>query len=90
MTTMDYDDEIAIGDLLARAPAPSGPFAWLRRLMEWRRQKRLQRITAYELSHLDRHLLRDIGIEPDDVEAAFNGRRSSVLFNPVRAPNRND
>jgi len=46
-----------------------------------------KRRQAYEeLSSLDPHLLRDIGLTREDVRDAFEGRRSSVLFEPVRMP----
>jgi uncharacterized protein YjiS (DUF1127 family) len=46
-----------------------------------------ERNKAYEqLSTLDAHLLRDIGLTQEDVRDAFEGRRSSVLFEPVRMP----
>ncbi|MEQ1899629.1 MAG: DUF1127 domain-containing protein [Devosia sp.] len=49
--------------------------------------RRRQRKRAYEeLSRLDAHLLRDMGINPDDVRDAFEGRRSSLLFEPIRRP----
>ena len=41
------------------------------------------------LSRMSAYLLRDMGIEPGDVYDALDGRRSSVLFNPIRK-DRND
>lgn len=83
MTTMDCDGEIGIADLLPLPTAPPRVFGWFTRFAEWRRSARLQRIAAYELSRLDRHLLRDIGIEPDNIEAALSGRGRPILFNTV-------
>ena len=37
-----------------------------------------------ELSQLDTHWLRNIGLNPDDFRDAFEGRRSSLLFTPFR------
>lgn len=49
--------------------------------------RKRERKRAYEqLSRLDAHLLRDMGINPDDVRDAFEGRRSSLLFEPIRRP----
>jgi len=38
-----------------------------------------------ELSRLDAHLLRDMGINPLDVRDAYNGRATSILFDPFRS-----
>jgi hypothetical protein len=38
------------------------------------------------LSQLDAHMLRDIGLNPDDFSDAFEGRRTSLLFTPFRNP----
>lgn len=46
-----------------------------------KRKKALQKLTM-----LDEHLLRDIGLNPRDLHDAFEGRNSSLLFNPYRAP----
>ena len=40
------------------------------------------------ISHYDAHVLRQLGLNPDDFRDAFEGRRSSVLFNPFRHPKR--
>ena len=47
----------------------------------------IDRQARRELSHLDAHLLRDMGMNPDDFRDALEGRRSSVLFKPFRDPN---
>lgn len=39
-----------------------------------------------EISMLDEHLLRDIGLNPQDLRDAFENRRSSMLFSPYRMP----
>lgn len=50
-------------------------------------QKRRSRKKAFQqLSVLDEHLLRDIGLNPQDLRDAFENRRSSLLFSPYRAP----
>ena len=52
-----------------------------------RLKKHLARRQAkFDLSHLDAHLLRDMGLNPDDFRDAFEGRRSSLLFTPFRHP----
>jgi uncharacterized protein YjiS (DUF1127 family) len=48
--------------------------------------RRARRIAEFELSHLDAHLLRDMGLNPDDFRDAFAGRGRSVLFMPFRHP----
>jgi uncharacterized protein YjiS (DUF1127 family) len=79
MTTMDLD-ELALGDANARAPN-----FWTRAAAFFARHKerKLQRLTVYELSRLDPHLLRDIGIDMADIEAATLGRHRSVWLNPI-------
>jgi uncharacterized protein YjiS (DUF1127 family) len=54
-------------------------------------QKRRTRTKAYQqLSALDEHLLRDIGLNPQDLRDALENRRSSMLFSPFRAPYEKD
>ncbi|MEQ1770000.1 MAG: DUF1127 domain-containing protein [Devosia sp.] len=40
-----------------------------------------------ELSRLDDHLLRDMGLNPQDFRDAMAGRRTSILFEPIRTSN---
>ena len=40
------------------------------------------------ISHYDAHVLRQLGLNPDDFRDAFEGRRTSVLFTPFRHPKR--
>ena len=82
MTTIDYEDAPALlPELPARRVAVAGP---LRTLVNWFTRRRAERLTLDELAHMDAYLLRDIGIEPSDVQDALNGKRNSVLFNPFR------
>lgn len=37
-----------------------------------------------ELEHVDAVFLRQVGLNPDDFDDAFVGRRSSVLLTPFR------
>lgn len=50
------------------------------------KKRRIQRLARFELSHIDAHLLRDMGLNPDDFRDAAEGRRSSLLFTPFRHP----
>ena len=50
-------------------------------------QRRKERATLTDLSRMQPHLLRDMGIEPGDIFDALDGKRSSVLFHPMRKPN---
>ncbi len=59
--------------------------AGLRRLWATHKRRREERRVILVLSQLDEHLLRDIGLEPLDIQDAITGRRSaSMLFNPMR------
>ncbi|MDB5541912.1 MAG: hypothetical protein JWQ89_3639 [Devosia sp.] len=77
MTTMDINEAV-LG-------APHGEAGSLigKLYRRWR-ERRYERATLIELSTMSPHLLRDMGIEPGDVRDALEGRRSSVLFNPIR------
>ena len=60
-------------------------FAGIRRLLMSFWQRRAQQKLATSVSNLDARLLRDIGIEPDDVIEALNGQHQmTILFNPMR------
>jgi uncharacterized protein YjiS (DUF1127 family) len=48
------------------------------------RHRRKAAATVLELSRMDEYLLRDIGIEPQDVHDALRNRQLSLLFNPIR------
>ena len=50
------------------------------------KKRGIDRRAMRELSQLDAHLLRDMGMNPDDFRDAFAGRRSSLLFEPFRDP----
>jgi uncharacterized protein YjiS (DUF1127 family) len=52
------------------------------------KKRRMDRQAHRELSQLDAHMLRDMGLNPDDFRDAIEGRRSSLLFHPFRNPNR--
>ena len=41
-----------------------------------------------DLSHIDAHLLRMVGLNPDDFRDAAEGRRTSLLCKPFRHPDR--
>ena len=76
MTTSEIEDSFT-----QTVTRPAGP---IRRWFAAWRKRRSQRIALAELSHVDSRLLRDMGIEPQDVIDALRGRDSSLLFNPVR------
>jgi len=79
MTTIDCNEMPVELPVTRRRP--------LKALRAWyigMRQRREERLTRIELSRLDAHLLRDLGINPMDVRDAYNGRSSSILFDPIR------
>jgi uncharacterized protein YjiS (DUF1127 family) len=79
VTTMDINESVP--DAL---PERVGFFGELRQAVARFADARRKRRAIIEISRLDARLLRDIGIEPIDVYDALNGRRRSILFNPVR------
>jgi uncharacterized protein YjiS (DUF1127 family) len=82
MTTLDlYDNDAAT---IASAPARQGLGAALKRAWNRFLRRRAERRMVYTLASLDDRLLKDIGVEPQDVAAALAGRRAeSILFNPM-------
>jgi uncharacterized protein YjiS (DUF1127 family) len=88
MTTIDHETMP-----LAVAGAQSPRFRMLQKIGELVAAlgKAHQRRRAYQqLSTLDAHLLRDIGLNPDDLRDAFENRTTSLLFEPVRLPSSRD
>lgn len=79
MTTIDLDES----PLAIRHDTDAG---FLRRLLRRWVQRHRERATLVGLSRMQSHLLRDMGIEPGDILDALDGKRSSVLFNPMRKP----
>jgi uncharacterized protein YjiS (DUF1127 family) len=79
MTTIDLNDAV----LELEAPRPERGTLIGRLFRSWHK-KRMEQRTLSELSRMPVHLLRDMGIEPADVRDALDGRRSSVLYNPIR------
>jgi uncharacterized protein YjiS (DUF1127 family) len=53
-------------------------------------KRRARRKALQQISTLDEHLLRDIGLNPQDFRDAFENRRSSLLFTPYRTPDYRD
>jgi uncharacterized protein YjiS (DUF1127 family) len=76
MTTIELNDTT----LGLSGQKPGWFTRWLSR---WRR-RREERMTLEELQRMNPYLLRDMGIEPQDVIDAIEGRDSSALFNPMR------
>lgn len=79
MTTFDLDES----PLAIRRNTDAG---FIRRLLRRWVQRRKERATLTGLSRMQPHLLRDMGIEPGDIFDALDGKRNSVLFNPMRKP----
>lgn len=79
MTTIDLDES----PLGIRHNTDPG---FIRRLLRRLLQRHQERVTLTGLSRMQPHLLRDMGIEPGDIFDALDGKRSSVLFNPMRKP----
>jgi uncharacterized protein YjiS (DUF1127 family) len=79
MTTIEFNG--AAVD--TRVETPRGG-SWISRLLAHFKRRHEQRITLAALSRMDAHLLRDMGIEPMDVEDALLGINRSALFNPMR------
>lgn len=85
MTTYDL-----LFDAKSAAPQRPGALAWLKRQWMNDRRRRRERQTIHELSRLDAHLLRDMGIEPQDVYDALTGRTRSILMSPLRRADRSE
>jgi uncharacterized protein YjiS (DUF1127 family) len=84
MTTTDYSQVDAYAGANAK-PKRHGFAAILKGWVAARRVRRAERQALTDLSHLDAHLLRDIGLNPGDVQAALRGGHSSVWLNPLRS-----
>ncbi len=81
MTTLDFNDTTL--ELPARRRT-GRLIEWFRHLRHWR----TRHLTVAEIGRLNPHMLRDMGIEPQDVIDAIEGRNSSALFEPMRRPDR--
>jgi uncharacterized protein YjiS (DUF1127 family) len=68
----------------AAGAEPRGIFGRLNQAWANFRHRRKAAATVLELSRMDEYLLRDIGIEPQDVHDALENRRLTLLFNPIR------
>ncbi|HEY9012206.1 MAG TPA: DUF1127 domain-containing protein [Devosia sp.] len=78
MTTLDIDDPgIADGKRRQR------PFARVRTLFARMRVAALKRKAFQDISHLDAHLLRDIGVAWADVHDGIEGRRRTIWLEPL-------
>jgi uncharacterized protein YjiS (DUF1127 family) len=78
MTTFDTSDALIV------APKPAGLFTRIVRAVEAYRARRAQRRVLLHLSQYDAHMLRDMGLDPRDIEDALNARSLSLLFHPLR------
>jgi uncharacterized protein YjiS (DUF1127 family) len=76
MTTYDINE----------AASPERGFslgAWLAKVtLAWRKKAHRRRATL-ELSAMDARLLRDIGLDWEDVHDGIVGRRRAILLNPL-------
>jgi uncharacterized protein YjiS (DUF1127 family) len=79
MSTYDLIFERTVAD-----DAPRGIFGRLKGAWSSFQRRRREHATVLELSRMDEHLLRDIGLEPMDVYDAVNRRTTSILFHPLR------
>lgn len=52
--------------------------------LEASRLQRARRRALIHLSHYDAHMLRDMGLDPGDIEDALGSRSMSLLFYPIR------
>ena len=77
MTTIDYNDLPAIEKPSFR------PFAWMGTAFRTWRERAWRRRAMHDLSHLDARLLRDIGIDWEDVHDGILGHRRRVWLNPL-------
>jgi uncharacterized protein YjiS (DUF1127 family) len=75
---------------------PPGRSWWLVRLaralarrIAANRRRRAEQVLISKLSHYDAHLLRDMGLNPADIERSFQNRNMSLLFNPLPPGERN-
>ncbi len=80
MTTIEYND--------TPLELPRRRTGWLHNWFRAIRRRRMERVTLDELQGMNPHLLRDMGIAPQDVIDALEGRNSSALFEPMRRPDR--
>ncbi len=79
MTTIDLDES-------PPAIRHNTDAGFIRRLLRRWIERQKERATLIDLSRVEPRLLRDMGIEPGDVFDALDGKRNSVLFNPMRKP----
>jgi uncharacterized protein YjiS (DUF1127 family) len=79
VSTFDLIFERAVVD-----EAPRGILGRLKEAWNTFQRRRRENATVLELSRMDEHLLRDIGIEPMDVYDALSARRQPILFHPLR------
>jgi uncharacterized protein YjiS (DUF1127 family) len=63
---------------------PRGILGRLKQALTSLRHRREAAATVLELSRMDEYLLRDIGLEPQDVHDALRRRDLSILLNPIR------
>ena len=84
MTTLSMNSDRLqgrTGHATSTCSSPTVPRWWHALAMRFARRRTLRKFY-----HLSPHLLRDMGLNPDDFRDAFAGRGKSVLFMPFRHP----
>jgi uncharacterized protein YjiS (DUF1127 family) len=80
MTTLDYEASLAEGRALF------GLKQKIANLLASLAKSHERKQAIEQLSRLDDHLLRDMGLDPQDFRDAMLGRHTSLLFEPIRRP----
>jgi uncharacterized protein YjiS (DUF1127 family) len=80
MTTLDYEPSLAEGRALF------GLKQKIANLLAALAKRHERKEALEQLSRLDDHLLRDMGLDPQDFRDAMLGRHTSLLFEPIRRP----
>jgi uncharacterized protein YjiS (DUF1127 family) len=83
MTSIDHDT-LPLG--IEAMPHRAGLVQRISAIFASLRKRRSRKRAIQQISALDEHLLRDIGLNPQDFRDAFENRRSSLLFVPFRTP----
>jgi uncharacterized protein YjiS (DUF1127 family) len=78
MTTLESDDLLALPE--KKANLLTRIYRAIARHRAWHARQQ----ALIQLSHYDAHMLRDMGIDPADVDDALNRRSMSPLFYPIR------
>ena len=74
----------ATDNSLLATPRHPGIFSLIRLAVRRRHRRHVHRQALLHLSGYDAHMLRDMGIDPRDIETALNQGSFSVLLHPMR------